>query len=364
MLKDKLISNVHNVMRETVESIVDEIQQKKSTFIIWGAGNTGRETLAFLENYAKEKILPEYIVDNNKSLWGMNNIKSPTDFFADQGNIDVVLVCVYVADQVIEQLKENGYRGKIVPINMSLFHIDEEAIRFYDENMDNLEKMYELLADERSKETVEVFLNVLRSADVSLWDGVNGESKMKLMDPEVLDFSGQDCFVDIGAFTGDTISKFLELCSGNYKSIAGFEPDEHNFSALKEYAEKEKVENATLFNIAAGAEKGTQYFINDRSESCVLSKDEGDEIQIVALDNVEQIQDMTLLKVSANGWDLDVLKGAENLIRKNRPQISSYASGALLWEIPFFLHKIMPDYKIYFRHYGIGRQAMICYAVP
>lgn len=363
MLKDKLVPNIQNLMRETLESTLREIQHNQREFVVWGAGNTGQSTLEYIHSYSKGNIAPKYIVDNNKGLWGINNIKSPEVFWNEMNEIDVVLVCVYVADQVVAQIKEHGYKGEIIPISMSLFHMDEEAIRFYDENMDKLEKMYAILADERSKATVETFLNVLRTADISLWNKVNGKSDVKLMDPEMFDFSREHHMVDVGAFTGDTISKFYELCEGRYKSIAGFEPDEHNFSALKEFIEHSEYKNVILFQAAAGAENGVQHFINNRSESCVLSEDEGDEIQIVALDSVEQIQDMTLLKVSANGWDLGVLKGAQGLIQKNKPQISAYASGSLLWEIPFFLHEILPEYKIYYRHYGIGRQAMICYAI-
>lgn len=363
MLKDKLVPNIQNIMKDTLEDAIREIQNKENAFVVWGAGNTGQATLEYVQSFSKGTIAPKYIIDNNKGLWGINNIKSPEEFWLEMGAIDVVLVCVYVADQVIQQIKDHGYQGRIIPISMSLFHMDEEAIRFYDENMDNLEKMYALLADECSKETVETFINVLRTADISMWDKVNGRSTVKLMDPEVLNFSKEHHMVDVGAFTGDTISKFYELCGGRYKSIVGFEPDEHNFSALKEFVEQAQYHNVSLFQSAAGEENGVMYFLNNRSESCVLSESEGDEIQIVALDEIKEVQGMTLLKVSANGWDLGVLKGAQRLICKNKPQISAYASGSLLWEIPFFLHEIMPEYKIYYRHYGIGRQAMICYAI-
>lgn len=364
MLREHLIPEIHNTMRTTLENEIQDIITHNKTFIIWGAGNTGRETLQFITEYTHSGLAPEYIVDNNISLWNTGNIKSPDYFFANCNNIDIVLVCVYVADQVVQQLNDNGYIGKILPISMSLLSIDNEAIQFYEENMEQLEKIYALLADEKSKQTVATFLNVLRTADIRLWDTVNGESTVKLLDPEIMHFSHKEHFVDVGAFTGDTIAKFIELCDGHYQSISGFEPDSKNFSAMQKYVTTKGLINIQLYNMAVGTKDGTQHFLNDRSESCILSETDGDEIQITRLDSISEIQNTTLLKISANGWDLGVLEGAQELIRRNKPQISAYAARELLWQIPLYLKQLVPEYEIYYRHYGIGRQAMICYAIP
>ena len=99
------------------------------------------------------------------------------------------------------------------------------------------------------------------------------------------------------------------------------------------------------------------------SESCRIGEYGTGEIEVRRLDNMPEASDVTLLKVSSNGLDLSVLKGAEGLILSNGPKISTYASGSLLWEIPAYIKKLNPDYKIYYRHYGLGRQAMICYGV-
>ena len=361
MLRNLLIPEVHNTMRDTLEKVLTEILTKKQNFVVWGAGQTGIETLKFIDSYTNGQLTPKYVVDNNPSLWGSNQIVSPDTFFSDKDSIDSILVCVYVADQVIRQLKQNGYQGQIIPVSMSLFAIDNEALQFYDENMDNIEKMYDILADDRSRETVVTFMNVLRSGDICLWDKVNGDSTLKLLDPDVLDFSHQDHFVDVGAFTGDTIKKFVELCNGQYLSILGFEPDDHNFSAIQAYVQNNQLVNTHILKMAAGATSGTAFFTNNVSESCSLSTS-GIEIPITTLDNLSEAQNTSLLKISANGYDLDVIKGAKNLIRNNKPQIATYAKNHLLWQVPFYLKQLVPEYEIYYRHYGIGRQAMICYA--
>ncbi len=362
MLREHLIPHVHNVMRDTLEQTFTEMMSENKSFIIWGAGQTGAMTIDLLNNYSKGKLVPKYIVDNNSSLWGTHQIISPTDFFAEMEQIDAVLVCVYVADQVIAQLKENGYTGQIIPVNISVFAIDDKLLQFYDENMDNLESLYSLVADDRSRKTIEAYLNVIRSGDIRFWDAVNGDSTVKLLDPEVLHFSYEEHFVDVGAFTGDTISKYLELCDGKYLSILGFEPDTQNFSALQNYVASNQLANTHLFPMAVSNEEGMRLFYTGRSESGFFSSTEGENVPVTMLDSVLEAKNTTMLKISTNGFDLDVIKGAQNLILKNKPQISAYANRNLLWEIPFYLKELVPEYEIYYRHYGIGRQAMICYA--
>jgi len=361
MLREQLIPKIHNNMRDTFEQTINNLMIHNKSFVIWGAGSTGAEALKYINSCSNGKLVPKYIVDNNQSLWGTNRIVSPVDFFADKEQIDIVLVCVYVADQVINQLRENGYQGQIIPVSMSLFSIDEGLMQLYDKNMDNLERLYDILADERSRETIVAYLNVLRSGDIRLWDKVNGDSTVKLLDPEVLHFSHKEHFVDVGAFTGDTISKFLELCDCQYQSILGFEPDSHNFSAIQDYVTSCRLANTRILQVAAGNANRTTHFTDNLSESCTLSAT-GLEISMTTLDSISDAQNTTLLKISANGYDLGVIMGARNLIRRNKPQISAYANRHLLWQIPFYLKELVPEYEIYYRHYGIGRQAMICYA--
>ena len=112
-----------------------------------------------------------------------------------------------------------------------------------------------------------------------------------------------------------------------------------------------------------GENDGITHFMTDMSESSRRANAGGQEIRMRRLDTMEELQNLTVLKVSTNGCDLQALQGARNLIVRNRPKISTYASGILLWEIPAYLHKLVPEYKIYCRHYGTGIQAMICYAV-
>ena len=100
-----------------------------------------------------------------------------------------------------------------------------------------------------------------------------------------------------------------------------------------------------------------------KREIGIVSEAGDSEAVVVALDDLFEMQDITFIKISANGMELPILRGAEQLLQRNVPKLSMYASGSELWEIPRYLKRIVPEYKMYCRHYGYGRQVMICYAV-
>ena len=101
MLAEKLLPKSNNKMLLLLIDTINTIECKSMTYIIWGAGNTGRETEKYIKNKTEGRLAARYIVDNNSSLWSIEGIKSPDFFINDMVNVDIVLVCVYVADQVV-----------------------------------------------------------------------------------------------------------------------------------------------------------------------------------------------------------------------------------------------------------------------
>lgn len=53
--------------------------------------------------------------------------------------------------------------------------------------------------------------------------------------------STDEVFVDCGAFTGDSISSFIDAVKGKYKSVLAFEPDTKNYKILLNNVDKLKL---------------------------------------------------------------------------------------------------------------------------
>lgn len=361
MLKEKLVPLTENKMCADMQRLVKRLMDTGESFAVWGAGNTGMDTINHLKEYSQGRLTPQYIIDNNPTMWNKEGVIPPDKFFGSGESPKVLLVCVYVADQVVRQAQEAGYRGEVVVCSTSLMFDNEKEWQLYENHMSLIEEVYDMLADDRSRETMVGFLNCIRSGDLHYLEEINGDSTEKLLDPSILRYAKDEMFVDIGAFTGDTILKFLDLTGKQYKRIVGIELDRQNYNILRNVAEKRR--NIEIKNVAAGARHGMMRFVSAHSESCVLSGQGDSEIEVVALDDVPEIQDATFIKISANGLELPILEGAVKLLQRNIPKLAIYASGKELWEIPRFLKKLVPEYLLYYRHYGYGRQAMICYAV-
>lgn len=361
MLKEKLVPLTENKAKLDMQKMIDRMLLNEESFAIWGAGNTGHSAITYLQKICEKKLKPQYIIDNNPSLWKIDGIISPDDFFKLEKQPENLLICVYVAEQVVQQVKELGYTGNVMIFSTLVLFDTRKRWQLYERNMSSLEEVYEMLADDKSRETVVGFLNSIRSGEIDYLEKVNENSQLKTLDPMLLQYTDHEVFADIGAFTGDTILKFLELTGRKYKRIIGFELDKQNFEVLMQTVNE--MEDVSIKNVAVGATSGKISFFSGRSESSALSQQGDSEADMVTLDDVVEMQDVTFLKISVCGMELSVLQGAEKLLKNNTPKIATYTSGELLWKIPMYLKKIVPDYKLFFRHYGQGLQGMVCYAV-
>lgn len=267
-LRDLLVPERSNRLLETAERLVQDMLEQPGEFAVWGAGNSGIYTRRFLEERSGGVLRPSYIVDNNSSLWGRDNIISPEEFFQLPDCPKRLIIAVYVADQVLEQLKGFSYDGAVDCLNMVAYYRAGDLWSIYEEHFHQLEETYNLLSDDRSRSTFAGFLNYVRTLDDRYLAQINGDSRDKLMDPSILRPGKQECFLDVGAFTGDTIASFLRSTQGAYQSITAFEPDVENYRALCQFADKSGLERITLKRMAAGPENCRNVLTGQSRNGC------------------------------------------------------------------------------------------------
>ncbi len=350
-----------NKMQECFELNMDRLIRDKKEFVLWGAGVGGSIAKRKIADYGKSSIKPSFVIDNNPALWDKEGIVSPEDFFNNfKEKIDTVFVCVYLADEVVNQLKINGYKGRIVPFIPAAMEGDR-YLELYSGYEEEIEKLLLALEDRLSRDTVKTFFNVAKTGDISLWEGINGRSEHKLIEPQILQFTQRETFVDVGAFTGDTTKNFIRETKGKYKKIIGLEPDKLNFNILREYYSE--LNNACALDVAATDKEGYSEFWGDLSESCAIMPNAPQRVKTQRLDNIVAAEKASFIKISTNGGDLLALRGADGLINRNKPKLSYYCGGEQLFLIPRFLSKFNLGYRFYIRHYGLGLQGMIGYAI-
>lgn len=128
---------------------------------------------------------------------------------------------------------------------------------------------------------------------------------------------------DVGANVGQTAHRF---CEGFPRaSIYSFEPIESTFESL--VRNTRALNNVSCFKIALGRHKGeAKIYLQQNSRWNGLSHnlDQGFGSETVEISTVDEfrkingIERIDLLKTDAEGYDLEVLKGADECLRENR----------------------------------------------
>lgn len=68
---------------------------------------------------------------------------------------------------------------------------------------------------------------------------------------DLIKLKPDEIFVDIGAYTGDTLSYFLKISNSHFEKYLVFEPDLKNFEILKRNVDSFENPNIQIFNIGA-----------------------------------------------------------------------------------------------------------------
>jgi FkbM family methyltransferase len=145
----------------------------------------------------------------------------------------------------------------------------------------------------------------------------------------VIPFPQKSTAIDIGANIGNHSVYFAEF----FESVFAFEPNPRTFALLKVNSEFACLNrNITCFNYGLSDQNSHLFFKTSKSntgESSIVDETfkNGNNgvflIDVKRADEIEQLfeRDISLIKIDVEGHDLPALKGAKELIRKNKPII-------------------------------------------
>lgn len=345
------------------------IVNKAENVCVFGLGTYFAE--AFLQQNVRERFHVNMICDNNynkvEEISKDNNYKGLKGVTVEElKTLDNVVVILMLGDarEVEKQLRSLGISNFITYDELSLDTImdlpsDKE---WFESNSSEIIDAYNCLSDEESKK---VFVNVICNRIASKYSNYSYEelcSRGEYFNSGVFDLSENECFVDCGAYNGDTIDEFLKVTNNKFENIIAFELDGDNYKILNEtvssyengISEKIKCYNYGVWNeeseITYG--KGAD---NDSSDGISIYKDNNKDIaKAVKLDDILLGDKITLIKMDIEGAEQNALKGAENIIKKQKPKMAICLYHRLddFWKIPLYLKKIVPQYKISIRHHS------------
>jgi len=140
-----------------------------------------------------------------------------------------------------------------------------------------------------------------------------------------------DVILDVGAHIGSfTLKAAKEV--GPSGRVVSFEPSSENFKLLSLNVSSNDDTNVKLFKVAIGSEPGTaKLHLGDRRGTNSLLSDAKidqigiEEVPIRTLDSVAdelKLGKVSFLKIDVEGFELEVLRGARNILSSSHPSIA------------------------------------------
>lgn len=303
------------------QELIQVVKERGKKVIIFGAGNYGKGVL----NLLKRDIEIDFFCDNDK----------------EKQHTKIEGVPVIAPNELLEK-------------NLMKHHIIIVSVKYaYDEIVDML-----------------LHLGISNNSIYKFVDYTIMSLRTQYFDESILHFSQNEVFVDGGSFNFGTSKIFMEklkILGMDCKKIYAFEPDGANFSICKKNINKLGLKNVELVEGGLWSVDGYVKFLsqeNGSSHITLSEKSAADTVRVVALDTYIA-EKVTFIKMDIEGAELEALKGARHIIGRDKPKLAIclYHKEEDIWEIPYFIKTLVPEYRLYIRHYSNCDCETILYAI-
>lgn len=319
------------------------------------------ETLKVINNNNISGVIDDYFEDefwNNSKIFKLDEI--------DKSSLIINCSTSISPNSVLNKLKDAGFENvvnysdfiKYQPV-IYLPTFSKDMINIVQEKSEKLGLIYERLADQISKKTFEDLILFRLTCNPVFTFGYNNNIEFQYLEQFMM--YENEVFVDAGGFDGDTSELFLK--NNQYiKKIFFIEPSKYNLNNAKKRLNN--YYNIEYLNFGL-SDKNENLSFNECNNTASNFSEEGElKIQVKRLDELIS-EEVSLIKMDIEGFEMKALKGAEELIREFKPKlaIAVYHKSSDFFDIPNFILKINPNYKLYLRHYTQGWSETIMYFI-
>ncbi|MBO4903566.1 MAG: FkbM family methyltransferase [Lachnospiraceae bacterium] len=170
-------------------------------------------------------------------------------------------------------------------------------------------------------------------------------------------------FVDAGCFNGNNTVDYLRWMGDESLHVAAFEADVENIVNCKERLSG--YENVQLINVGLSDKQEELHFKTSGSSSSFLKEGGENVVKTDTIDHVLQGKRVSFIKMDIEGFEEKALRGASATITEQKPAlaISLYHKRDDILTIPKLILELNNNYRFYFRHYFLGSNETVLYAV-
>ncbi len=373
-MKNRLNIRQEDFRIQKIQEIEREMKRNpQSMLYIWGCAQTAAMITEFCKRNSKVSI-QGYIVDD--AYYKENEFYKKQVYKASEWRTlakpgDYVIMGFTGQDRakrVMQELPE-GIIGIYFYFPYSA-NVDGTYMtyQFYSENENRFLKVYNMLEDDISRDTMEAFINGCITGDMKALEALRCEGQYF---NELTRNCKTGCFIDCGAYIGDTIETAMQFYKDKIQKIVAFEPDADNVIQLNKRVSECGMTGDKLWLVTKGTwSKATVFHFSSSNSSSSISEDGDMEIQVDSIDHVlEKTEEpVSYIKMDVEGSEKETLLGAAYTIEKNRPilAICVYHKAEDLFVLSEIVKELIKEnsYQFYLRYHGPDLRELVFYALP
>lgn len=329
-------------------SVWEKLKNTTDPIIMYGTGNGADKVLDILGEKGIEihGVTASNTFVRERTFRGFRVM--PISYFEEKYDSFTIIVTFGTSiPDVMDNIYSLSERHKVlipvVPvIGTTVF---DEA--FLSENRENIEKAYNLLADDFSKKIFTGYVNFLYGGELEQLKEITTPEDEAFRD--ILRLEKDETYVDIGAYRGDTVDTFLRYTNNSYSAIICAEPDTKSYKKLTDHCSHLK--NFYAFNCAVTGIDGEVGFSDVHGRQSAIG---GDKMtSSLSLPSLCKGHTPSYIKIDSEGCEYDILANSGNILRENKPKlnIAAYHKCEDIFILPLLINELNPDYKIHLRHH-------------
>lgn len=357
-------------MRAALEGSYPGLARRRlGRLAVLGAAEEGERLVRLCARHGLDVVA---VCDDNPEKHGLavaGHRVAPVETLAALDRSVPVVVASHRLLNAVERLRGMGFDQAAPFAVLQILHPDSfPPHMFYAgwledlfENRDKYTELFNMLADEESRRTLDAIIGFRLTLDPAVLRPVIDR---ELYDPKgLLSLTETEVYVDAGAYDGDTVRLFIERVGGRFSRILAFEPDPASYERLAaDFADDLRVE---AVNKGLHRRSALLRFDSGGTRGSLFSEEGAGEVPVVSLDEVLGEDRVTFIKMNIEGAELNALKGAGRTIAKWAPRlaISAYHRPGDLWRVPFLILELRPKYRLYLRQHDGGAVETVAYAL-
>ena len=254
----------------------------------------------------------------------------------------------------IEKFVNNfNYWGTLNENNNDFNLIYDKSLSFY-EHLEDYIWLYKNLKDYRSKKLLYGILNNLYRYDFTTLKECYDSTFKHYFDLNLIPTCNNSIFVDLGAYTGDTILDFINTYGEySYDKIYAYDITKTSIAKMKNNLAK--YNNIIYRNVAISDKEESLYIkeSNVDASANIVNNEGNNEIKATTIDN-DIKEKISIIKMDIEGYEQKAINGAINHIKNDNPilLISVYHNNEDLWKIPKMIYEINNNYDFYLNSHG------------